>query len=173
MVMIKLVLATLKYDWQRLQTVMGKPHPGDSLNLITSFLCVVLYRLASYCYANKFLKLARFFCLCNTYITGADISPRSQIGQGLVVPYPAGIAIDCEAGCDLTVMALSGIGLPYGDLMKSMPVLGNNVYLSSHSGVYGAVTIGDNVVLMPGCMVSEDVLNHSILASLPLRLRHK
>lgn len=139
-----------------------------------TYLCILLFRLSNYFYTNGHRRLARGLWLLNVGLTGGDIWPASEIGGGLHIPHPAGISIFCKAGSNLTVMAQSCIGPLYGDDSgrgAASPVLGNNVSLQHHSGVFGAVTVGSNVVLWPGSIVTEDVDSDTELVARALRMR--
>src|SRR5262249_17298467 len=98
----------------------------------------------------------------NCYLTGADIAPSAEIGGGLLIPHPAGIALHCRAGSDLTILAQSGIGtgLEAAGTMKPLdqaPQLGDRVTLSHHCGVYGAITIGHDVRIEPSAVALTSV----------------
>lgn len=168
------IMLLLDQDWRRLKKSAGRQTKGGVAELIfPGFLCVMMFRISFYFYRKGRLSLARFFCLCNVYLTGADIAPRSDIGEGLLILYPAGIAIDCQAGRNLTIMALSGIGLPQsaGDDDRDAPVLGDGVFLDHHTGIYGSVKIASGVRLTPGCIVHCDVEGPTVLVGRRLKFR--
>lgn len=158
----------LTRDWQRYKVWAEQSAIGGSA-IPPAFVCVALFRLSVYFFRKGRLSLARLFWLINVYTTGADISPRSVIGAGLLIPFPAGVAVDCRAGRNLTVMALSGIGTAFND--DDVPVLGDEVWLDCHSGVYGKATIGSLVRILPGCIVNGNIADGSIMAGRPLKLR--
>ncbi|MDP6417078.1 MAG: hypothetical protein QGG54_18880, partial [Gammaproteobacteria bacterium] len=127
-----------------------------------AWLCVWFHRLSHYCYHRRWNRLSRIFWQLNVMVTGADINPSSDLGAGLVIPYPAGISIHASSGRNLTVMGLCAISgglseIPGMPGPQGRPLLGDDVYLSYHSGAYGPVRIGNHVRLDPGCYVSEDV----------------
>jgi serine O-acetyltransferase len=124
--------------------------------------CVVLYRLSHHFFHRGNPRLARLFWQLNLMLTGADISPRSDIGGGLVILNPVGAAISCDAGRNLTIMPLAGIGGEVGrsDDMGAgpgLPVLGDDVTLEPHAGVLGPVRIGDRVRVEACTSVVADV----------------
>ncbi len=137
--------------------------------LFPSFLCVFLFRFSHHCSNGGWRRIAYCLWALNYYLTGSDLTPSCKIGGGLVVPYPAGVSISCSAGENLTVMGLSGIGPLFedGNLEKywdETPVLGDDVFLGHHCGIYGPVTLGNRVHLDPGCIVMEDVTDGSYCA---------
>lgn len=157
----------LRLDRERLEP--GAPRfPG--------YVCVRLFRLSHYFHAIGRRRAARWLWLLNAYLTGADVSPACEIGGGLSLPLPAGVALYCRAGERLTVLAASGIGAPLSadgrprDLAEA-PQLGDDVVVSHHSGVYGAVTIGSGVWIMPGCIVARSAPDGVTLVPRRLKFR--
>jgi serine O-acetyltransferase len=165
----KETLERLRQDRGRLRLLIEEeggivPRP---LLLHPSYLCVWLHRLSHFFQDRGRTRLARVFWQLDALLTGADIQPRADIGGGLVIPNPAAISLAGRAGRNLTVMALAGTG----ELDRSrdigagpgLPLLGDDVVLSPHSGVLGAVRIGDRVILQPGCVVSQPVPDDAVV----------
>lgn len=139
-------------------------------------LAVRLHRAAHRAYARGRLRQARIAWLANQYLTGADISPASRIGGGLLLPHPAGLVIHGTLGADCTVMAMAGIGadLRVGDQLPPLaaaPILGARVHIDHHGQVDGAVRIGDDARIMPGCTARIDVPAAHEMAIFAPRLR--
>ena len=134
-----------------------------------SFLCVLLYRVSAYFFRRSHRYVARIFWHLNSALTGADISPPSDLGEGLVIVNPAGVSLMGKAGRDLTVMPCSGIGSEVGrrediGAGPGLPVLGDGVTLEPFSGVLGPVRVGDRV-RVPTCVcVITDVPDDCELA---------
>jgi serine acetyltransferase len=138
--------------------------------------CTRLHRLSHHFYSTGRLRRARWCWLAKVYLTGADISPASEIGPGLVVPQPAGIAVHGRAGADLTLGACSGIGPGRDDDgrlpgLERSPRLGDGVRLAPHSGVHGAIEVGMGVRTGPGCILTRSVPAGAVMAGRPLKLR--
>jgi serine O-acetyltransferase len=133
----------LTADRARIREALRAPAAEGSFMrlLFPGYLCVWLFRCSHYCYARGRRRLARVFWTLNVFLTGADIAPASEIRGGLYIPHPAGVTLNCKAGRNLTVMALSGTGPVYGrngEVLERLPVLGDTVTLQHHSGIYGA-----------------------------------
>lgn len=141
-------------------------------------ICTQLHRLSHHFFAAGALRRARWCWLANAWLTGADLSPASEIGPGLLIPHPAGVAVHARAGGDLTLLAQSGTG-PAADAdgllppLALVPILGSGVCLSPHSGLYGAVTAGDRVTTQPGCILQRDIPTGARFAPPQLRLRRR
>ncbi len=163
--------AAARVDLGRLRT-MAAPHRPD----FAATMCVRLHRLAHALHARGWRRGARWAWLANQLLTGADISPQSLLGPGLVVPYPAGLYLHATAGANLTVLVQSGIG-PLVDAsgrlppLSASPVLGADVSLGHHSGIYGCPEVGDRVWISPGCFVGAAVPGGTVLVPRPMKLR--
>ncbi len=162
--------------WRRLRRDRERLAAATGAAGFPALTCVRLHRLAHALHVTGRRRLARWCWLANVYLTGADISPASEIGPGLLVPHPASVALHCRAGADLIVSAQSGIApsrLDAGRLpeLTAAPRLGDAVYLAPHSGVYGAVEVGSGVRLAPGCVLTRSAPAGASFVAQPLRLR--
>ena len=148
-----------------------RAEPGRGHGSITfhpSYTCVFLYRLSFHFYQRGHRLWGRFFWHLNMILTGADISPVSDLGPGLVIVNPVGVTLDGHAGKNLTVMPLSGLGSELGRLEDTgagpaLPRLGDDVYLAPHSGVLGPVRIGDRVRLAAGVIVTSELPDDAVV----------
>jgi serine O-acetyltransferase len=146
-------------------------HPG-----FPGLTCARLHRLSHALFVSGHRRLARWTWLLNAVLTGADISPASDLGPGLVIPHPAGICIHATAGSGLTLLAQTGVGpssLIDGELppLSLAPSVGEDVHLAHHSGIFGEVRIGNRVRLMAGCIATRPVSDDVTLSPRPLRSR--
>ena len=166
--------ARMRDDRQRISAA----YEGAGYAMIRWFfpcLCAAFHRLSHHHHANGRVTIGRLFWQVNIFLTGANISPASDIGGGLFIPNPSGVTLYADAGRNLTVMALAGAGLSGKDGVEGIgggyARLGDNVTLSYHSYVASSVRIGDNVHVSPGCMVDDDVEDGAVVVGPALRIR--
>ncbi len=158
----------LRGDAARLRQ-LSEPVPGSmGLLLHASFQCVLLHRLSHHCQRNGWPRLARLWWRLNIVFTGADIDPAADLGPGLFIQNPMGVAIAGRAGCNLSVMAGSGLSRDperRDDVGAGpgLPVLGDDVWIEPHGGVIGPVRVGDRVRIGAGVPVTQDVPDGSEL----------
>jgi len=161
----------LRADLARLDAEVAPARRGWAPSL-----CVRLHRLAHALHARGWRRGARWAWLANQILTGADISPASRLGPGLLLPYPAGMYLHATAGPRLSLLAQSGIG-PLVDAsgrlppLSAAPVLGADVALGHHCGVFGRPEVGSRVRIDPGCIVREAVPDGTVLVARPMKLR--
>jgi serine O-acetyltransferase len=129
--------------------------------LSPSFACVALHRLSRYCYGRGWRICARSIWQLNLWLTGADVSPMADFGEGLLVIHPVAVTLIGDAGRNLTVEGLGGLGggLAMDDVGAGpgLPRLGDDVHLARGAMVLGPVRVGSAVFVGPGCTVVRDV----------------
>ncbi len=159
-------IAMLRADRRRTAGVFGTAVGW----LQPSMICIVLYRVSHHFYRGGHRLLARFFAQLNSMLTGADISEMSRLGEGLVIVSPAGVSIFGDAGRNLTVMPLSGLGGQIGrpdsvGARPGQPVLGDDVVLEPYCGVLGPVRVGNRVRVCTGIALTRDVPDDTVVES--------
>jgi serine O-acetyltransferase len=137
--------------------------------------CVILHRWSRWLFVRGWTIAARFVWQLNLWITGADIAPMSGLGPGLVILHPFSVTIAGNAGRNLFVGGLGGIGggmsLEDVGAGPGVPVLGDDVWLERGAMVLGPVRIGDRVRIGAGCTVVRDVGCDCTVDPLPVRVR--
>lgn len=152
----------LRADRARVRQSCAPEADGIGVYLHPAFVCVLLHRLSHHFHRRGHRWLARLWWHLNTMASGADISAPADLGAGLLIPNPVGVAIAGRAGRNLTVMAGSGLG---GELGRredvgagpGLPWLGDDVWIEARSGVMGPVRVGDRVRIRTGLPVASDV----------------
>lgn len=82
------------------------------------------------------------------------IDIHSKIGGGIKVAHPYATIINAESiGENLYINHLVTIGEKNG----KKPIIGNNVALHANCSVIGGITIGNNVVVGAGTVVTKDI----------------
>lgn len=164
--------ARLRGDRERLLQLLREVH-GDGdvrIGLHPSYICVLLHRWSHHHHRNGRRWLARLLWHLNTILTGADIAEISDLGPGLLIPSPAGVAIMAKAGRNLTVMPCAGLGgeMPSREDIGAgpgLPLVGDDATLGAHAGILGPVRIGDRVSIDPLACPSRDTpSDHRVLS---------
>ena len=165
--------ARMKDDKDRLleatkEQGFGKP---SFLFLHPSYQAVWLHRVAHFFFGRGQRVLARFFWHLNLLLTGADISPISDLGGGLVINCPLCVILVGKMGRNCTVFGHSGLGGGMGKkdvgAGPGLPVVGNEVVFSYSSSVIGPIHVGNRVLIGPKCFVLDDVPDDTVVESDP------
>jgi len=159
----------LRRDWDRISefycSVHGSPPTVKILN--SSYLCVLLYRIAHFWWSRGYGKISRLFSQLNTLLTGVDIHANSEVGGGLLIPSPSNIILSGNAGDDLTLLPLAGTGVFKSEADigagRGFPVIGDGVVMKASTGVLGPVRIGGRAVISNGTVATRDVPDDGVV----------
>ncbi len=161
--------ARIRADRARIEEILAGELGRPAVGLLhPSFVCAFLYRISNHLWRRGHRHAARLAWHLNFVLTGGDISEPADLGPGLVVVAPPGVALMAKAGRNLTVMPCAGLG---GELGRredvgagpGVPVLGDDVILEPHCGVLGPVRIGSRVRIRSGVPVTRDVPDDTIV----------
>ncbi len=98
-------------------------------------------------------------------VTGVEISPRAEIGPGLVVHTTHGVFIaETRIGCNCVVQ--HGVAITHG-----VRAVGDNVYFGPGAKVIGRAAIGNNVRVVANSVVMTDVADDLTVIGVPARIR--
>lgn len=139
--------------------------------LYSGFHALVWHRLAHFFYKNKLFFLARFVSQFNRFMTGVEIHPGAEIGDGLFIDHGMGIVIGetAEIGDNCTIyhgVTLGGTGKDKG---KRHPTLGNNVLVGAGAKILGPFKVGDNSMVGANSVVLEEIPPDTTVVGVPGR----
>jgi serine O-acetyltransferase len=117
------------------------------------------YRVAHALALARVPLLPRVISLITRAITGIEIHPAAQIGEGLFIDHGAGVVIGetAEIGDDVTLyqgVTLGGTGFATG---KRHPTVQDNVTIGSGAKLLGPITIGHGAKIGANSVVITDV----------------
>lgn len=138
----------------------GLPRPRH-LWLNPSYQCVVLHRWSAYHFQRGNRLLSRLLWNVNLLLTGADLGAISEIGPGVVILHPVSTQVFGRLGEDCTLWGHGGIGggRSAEDIGAGpgLPIVGDRVSFGARAMALGPVTIGDDVSLGPGAIITRDI----------------
>lgn len=93
-----------------------------------------------------------------------------KLGGGVVCFHPYATVINAKSIGDNFVFRNGiTIGNKYND-NKQIPIIGSSVEVGSNAVIIGGITIGDNVIIGAGAVVTKDVPSNSIAVGNPARI---
>ena len=98
-------------------------------------------------------------------VIGVEISPRAEIGPGLVVHTTHGVFIS-ETRIGRNCVVQHGVAITHG--VRS---IGDNVYFGPGAKVIGRAAIGNNVRVVANSVVMTDVADNLTVVGVPARIR--
>lgn len=106
--------------------------------------------------------------------TGIMLFPNS-IGPGVQIMHPGFRRIDSfvKIGENATILPMVLFGRKHPDDVDSQIIIGDNCYISTGVTILGPVTIGDNVVIGAGAVVTSDIDSDSVAVGVPAKIVKK
>ena len=139
----------------------------EALLFNNGFQAVVLYRIARWLRVHRVPLLGPLVSRLNLFLTGVDLNPTAEIGPGLLISHGTGLVIGGAARIGEDALILHGVTV--GSLSPSrvgtMPVIGDRAFLGAGAKIVGGVTLGDDVIVGPNAVVTEDVPDGSRVLS--------
>ena len=140
--------------------------------LYPGFHAIVFHRLAHFVWDLKIPFLPRVISQFARFLTGIEIHPGAQIGDGLFIDHGMGVVIGETAiiGNDVTLfqgVTLGGTGKETG---KRHPTLGKNVVVGTGAKILGDIHIGDNSYIGANAVIIKDVPDNATVVGVPGRI---
>ncbi len=136
---------------------------------------LLLHRFAHWLFLMRIPLIPRLISHISRFITGIEIHPGAQIGQGVFIDHGMGVvigetAIVGDRSLIYQGVTLGGTGKETG---KRHPTLGENVVVGAGAKVLGNLQIGDNVRIGAGSVVLRNVPSDCTVVGIPGRVVYR
>jgi serine O-acetyltransferase len=136
------------------------------------FHAILLHRIAHAFWCRGFSFLGRFISHVARFLTGIEIHPGAQIGEGLFIDHGMGVVIGETAaiGNNVTLyqgVTLGGTGKEKG---KRHPTIGDHVMIAAGAKILGSFRVGDNAKIGAGAVVLKEVPPNCTVVGVPGRI---
>ncbi len=143
----------------------------EALTCYSGLHAIVMHRLAHLMQKQGLPVVPRIVSQVNRFITGIEIHPAAEIGEGFFIDHGAGVVIGetTEVGDNVTIyqgVTLGGTGKETG---KRHPTLEDNVTIGAGAKVLGSVKVARNAKIGAGSVVIHDVPADSTVVGNPGR----
>jgi len=142
--------------------------------------CVAAYRFGRFAdrvRARKplmglpFVVLHRVWNRWNTHLHHCDISRKARIGAGFMLMHRNGVLIGpVRIGSNAVVHHQVTIGQRAAGGDHGVPTIGDNVWIGPGAIITGDISIGDGATISAGAVVSRDIPAHALVAGNPGRV---
>ncbi|MFW6237855.1 MAG: serine O-acetyltransferase [Halanaerobiales bacterium] len=144
----------------------------EALLCYSGFHAIIMHRFAHCLYNVGLQTLARILSQVARFLTGVEIHPAAEIGEGFFIDHGMGVVIGetSELGKNVTLyqgVTLGGTGKEKG---KRHPTLGDNVMVGAGAKVLGSIELGNNVKVGGGSVVVDSVPAGSTVVGVPGRV---
>ncbi len=133
---------------------------------------IVIHRISHALLKVKIPFLPRLLSQLGRFLTGIEIHPGAEIGEGLFIDHGMGVVIG-ETSCigkNVTLyqgVTLGGTGKEKG---KRHPNIGDNVVIGTGAKILGNITIGEDSYIGANAVVVKDVPPDSTVVGVPGRI---
>ena len=136
---------------------------------------LLFHRFSHWLYLLGIPFIPRLISHIARFITGIEIHPGAQIGQGVFIDHGMGVVIGETAivgdyALIYQGVTLGGTGKQSG---KRHPTLGENVVVGAGAKVLGNIQIGNSVRIGAGSVVLRDVPSDCTVVGIPGRIVHR
>ncbi len=130
---------------------------------------VLAHRVAHALHDAGLPVLPRSIAMASRTLTGIEIHPAAEIGEGLFIDHGSGVVVGetAEIGNDVTLyqgVTLGGTGFASG---KRHPTVQDNVTIGSGAKLLGPITIGHGAKIGANSVVITDVPPNSTVVGNP------
>src|SRR6478752_2976065 len=144
-------------------------HPVEVVLAYPGFHARQFHRLAHALHRRQVPVLPRLISHLSRTVTGIEIHPAAQIGEGLFIDHGMGVVIGetAEIGANVTLyqgVTLGGTGFATG---KRHPTVQDNVTIGSGAKLLGPITIGHGAKIGANAVVIHEVPPNSTVVGNP------
>ncbi|NEQ43142.1 MAG: serine O-acetyltransferase [Leptolyngbya sp. SIOISBB] len=136
------------------------------------FHAIALHRLAHALHQQQLPLVPRLISHLSRLLTGIEIHPGAQLGQGVVIDHGMGVVIGETAIVGDNVLIYQGVTLggTGKELGKRHPTVGNHVVIGAGAKVLGNIHIGDAARVGAGSIVLTAVPANCTAVGVPNRI---
>ncbi len=132
---------------------------------------IALYRIGHACHDRGLSPLAKACQALSIMLTGCDIHPAVEIGEGLSIGHTSGVVVGPEARIGPRVTLMQNITLGrLSPKVAGMPTIGADVAIGAGAVLLGPIHIGDGSGIGANALVIESVPPRSRVAAAPARV---
>jgi serine O-acetyltransferase len=130
------------------------------------------HRLAHQLYKWHWPFFPRWISHISRFLTGIEIHPGAQLGEGVFIDHGMGVVIGETAIVGDNVTIYQGVTLGGTSLqrVKRHPTIGNNVVIGVGAKVIGNITVGDNTKIGAASVVIKNVPANATVVGNPGRV---
>lgn len=122
--------------------------------------------------SKKLFLLARLTSQFWRFLTGIEIHPGAQIGEGVFIDHGMGVVIGETAIIEDDVVLFHGVTLggTGKEKGKRHPTIKKGAFISAHAQILGPVTIGESARIGASAVVLSDIPNEATAVGIPAKV---
>lgn len=165
-------------DYRRYMT-LGKWSPLRVILASQGIWASFVYRISHYMYVRTkdtiFSQSVRLGCglakKCIELLTGISIKYESEIGEGLGISHFGNVFVGCASmGRNCSISQGVTIGAGEWGAEAGTPQIGDRVYIGPNAVVLGRITIGNDVAIGAGAVVTRSIPDRAVVIGNPAKI---
>jgi serine O-acetyltransferase len=137
-------------------------------------LAVLLFRLAGAFHRAGLRPISRLLYILDLVLFGVDLAPSAEVGPGLALPHPNGVAIapDTRIGRKVRLFQQVSVGgVSFEDPTRDgFPTVGDECWIFAGAKVLGPIHIGDRAMVASNALVIRSVPAGAVVVGNPARV---
>lgn len=129
----------------------------------------IIYLKSREYYLKGDLARAKFYYQLNHVLHSSSIPFEAVIGKNSVFAY-GGIGTIIHNATKLGARCVIGSNVTIGGAQSGVPVIGDDVYISTGAKILGGVIIGDGAVIGANTVVLNDIPAFGVAAGIPAKI---
>ena len=171
-------LGTVRADLESFAELRGKKLNSPLALLDVLFfpgvLAVLLFRLAGALHRARLRPISRLLYILNLVLFGVDLAPSAEVGPGLALPHPNGVAIAPATRIGRKARLFQQVsvgGVSYEDPTRDgFPTVGDECWIFAGAKVLGPIHIGDRAMVASNALVIRSVPPGAVVVGNPARV---
>ncbi len=153
----------------------AKPSFFEVFFAYNGYHAVTWHRMNNWLWKLGLRTLARFFANLSRILTGIEIHPEANIGQGFFIDHGTGVVIGQTAIIEDNVtiyhgVTLGGVGKQGAVNGKRHPTLKEGAIIGAGAQVLGDITIGAHAKVGSNSVVTNDIPDGATAIGIPARV---
>lgn len=142
--------------------------------LMPGVLAVLIFRIATLLHRLHLRPLSRLLYIFNMILFSVDLAPGAEIGPGLALPHPVGVAVAPHSRIGRRARIFQGVSVGGGAVedptRDGFPVIGDDCWLFAGAKVLGPVRVGDGAMVAANALVVRSVPVRAVVVGNPARV---
>jgi serine O-acetyltransferase len=142
--------------------------------LFPGVMAVLLFRLSGAFHHVHLRPISRLLYIFNLILFGVDLAPSAQVGPGLALPHPNGVAIAPASRIGRKVRLFQQVsvgGVSFEDPTRDgFPTVGDDCWIFAGAKVLGPIHIGDRAMVASNALVIRSVPAGAVVVGNPARV---
>jgi serine O-acetyltransferase len=173
------LLAIIKSDYRRFR-ISDQTSPMHVAFFTQGFAATMNYRISRSVFLNIHIPILRQLLLGFMFLwrklieitTGIYLPWRAEVGAGLHISHFGHLIINpsTRMGEDCNLSQGVTIGITHGGKFPGVPQIGNRVYIGPNAVVVGGITIGNDVAIGAGAIVTKPLPDRAVAVGNPAKV---